>query len=258
MQRLHVLISSGPTREPLDPVRFVSNYSTGYMGALLAAEALRRGHRVTVVTGPAQEPLPKAATRIAVETARQMQAALTRAAPRADAIIMAAAVCDFQARRIAPAKLRRQGSLTVALKPTPDIVRSLPVRAGQARIGFAVETQRVLSAARRKLGQKRLDVVLAQKAQRGGSPFGRRCVQAWLLEKGKPATALGWISKSGVARLLLDKVERLWYGQAALHPAVREQGTNVRGKLNGGRRGTAPVKGRGVLRKAAGLFCAVY
>ena len=210
---LRVLISSGPTREPLDPVRFLSNYSTGFMGAQLAAEALKRGHRVTVVSGPGVEPLPARARVIPVEHASEMERALRQQAPRADAVIMAAAVSDFTPQYRQARKLRRGAPLRLRLKPTPDIIARLPRRRGQIRVGFALETGQVLARAARKLRGKRLDLLLAQDAGASGGPFGRRAVRAWLLERNGTVTALGRRAKRNIARALLDKTESLWYGQ---------------------------------------------
>ncbi len=226
---MRVLISSGPTREPIDPVRFVSNYSTGYMGAQLATEALARGHRVTVVSGPSTEPLPSGAQVIPVERAHEMERALRQRGRRADVIIMAAAVSDFRTARPASTKLprlpaprtsRRSGArqagrryLNLRLQQVPEIVGRLPRRGRQLVAGFALEMHRPLSAARRKLRDKRLDVLLAQDASLG-LPFGRRKVRAWLLERGGEVTRLGELSKTRVARALLDKLEALWYGQS--------------------------------------------
>jgi phosphopantothenoylcysteine decarboxylase/phosphopantothenate--cysteine ligase len=180
--RLRVLISAGPTREPIDPVRFLSNESTGYMGARLAAEALARGHRVTVVHGPIAEPLPHGIRREAVVTSADLEQALRRHAPEADVVIMAAAVADFRPARVAAAKLPRRGRLTLRLRATPDLIGRLPRRPGQLVVGFALETGRALSRARRKLAEKRLDLLVAQQAN-GTSPFGRRRVKAWLLAR---------------------------------------------------------------------------
>jgi len=212
-----VVISSGPTREPVDAVRYLSNYSTGAMGRALAAEALRRGHRVTVVSGPAAEPLPRGARVIRVERAAEMAAALRRVLRRADALMMAAAVADYTPVRRATGKVPRARRLVLALRGTPDIVAGLPRRAGQVFVGFALERPPVVPRAAAKLRRKRLDLVLAQQlpaAARGSAPFGRRRVRAWLLA---PAAAgrllvqpLGRVTKARVASVLLDKVERLW------------------------------------------------
>ena len=210
---LRILISSGPTREAIDPVRFISNYSTGYMGAQLAREALARGHQVTVVSGPAQEPLPSGASVVPVESAQQMEQALRRHAPGSDVVIMAAAVSDFRLRRRAGSKLPRRGRLTLALEATPDLIGRLPRRPGQVRVGFAVESKPVLERAARKLRRKRLDLLVAQHLEESGMPFGQRAVRAWLLAPHQRPASLGTRSKSRVARALLDKIEGLWYGQ---------------------------------------------
>ena len=213
MRRRRVLISAGPTREWLDPVRYLSNASTGYLGARLAAEALARGHRVTVVYGPASEPLPRGARVVPVTDSRQMERAMRREARTADAVIMAAAVADFRPAHRSRTKLARRGTVRLRLEATPDIVARLPRRPGQVVAGFALETGRVVPRAGRKLRDKRLDVIVAQDAA-AGSPFGRRPVRAWLLERGGVVTGLGRVGKPVIARALLDKVEALWYVQS--------------------------------------------
>lgn len=215
-RRLRVLISAGATRERIDPVRFLSNDSTGYMGSRLAAEALRRGHRVTVVSGAVQEPMPRGARVLRVENARQMEAMMRRCAASADAVIMAAAVSDFRPATVRRAKLPRRRRLTLRLEATPDIIARIPQRRGQVRAGFAIESGAVVPRARRKLAAKRLDVLLAQRLNGHGEPFGRRAVSAWLLSRDGAAKALGRISKPAAARRILDKVEALWYGQQRL------------------------------------------
>ena len=212
MRRRRVLISAGPTREWLDPVRYLSNESTGYLGARLAAEALARGHRVTVVCGPVSEPLPRGARVVPVTDSRQMERAMRREARGADAVIMAAAVADFRPARPSRTKLARRGILRLRLEATPDIVARLPRRPGQVVAGFALEIGRVLPRADRKLREKRLDLIVAQDAA-AGSPFGRRTMRAWLLGRDGSVTGLGRVAKPAIARALLDKVEALWYGQ---------------------------------------------
>jgi phosphopantothenoylcysteine decarboxylase/phosphopantothenate--cysteine ligase len=210
---LRILISAGPTREPLDPVRFISNHSTGYMGAQVAAAALARGHRVTLVSGPTTEPAPRAARVIRVERADQMQQAMRRASPRADAIIMAAAVGDFRLAHPVARKVPRRARWRLQLQATPDIIGRLPRRRGQVLVGFALETAHVLARAQQKLRAKRLDLLIAQVLNGHGAPFGRRRVRAWVLTRGGSVEPLGVVSKTRVAAALLDKVEALWYGQ---------------------------------------------
>ena len=223
MRPLRVLISSGPTREPIDPVRYLSNYSTGYMGAVLAGQALKRGHRVTVVSGPSCEPLPTGTRTIPVERASQMADALRREAPRADVVIMAAAVTDFQPRVRVAQKLPRRSRATLRLRATPDLIEQLPRYPRQVRVGFAVESGAVIPRARRKLQAKRLDLLVAQRIQPWSgssdpvtpSPFGRHPVEAWIVARAG-TTRLGMVPKPRLARALLDKAEALWYGQPRL------------------------------------------
>jgi phosphopantothenoylcysteine decarboxylase/phosphopantothenate--cysteine ligase len=205
-------------------VRFISNYSTGYMGAQVAREALARGHRVTVVSGPTSERPPSGARVIGVERADEMQRALRRQAAHADVIIMAAAVADFRPARPAAQKVPRAGRWRLELEATPDIIGRLPRRRGQVVAGFALETDRVLERAREKLRAKRLDVLLAQRVRRRsaamnghGEPFGRRPVRAWLLSRDGAVVSLGVVPKRTIAGALLDKLEALWYGQHMMH-----------------------------------------
>ena len=217
---LRLLISAGPTREPLDPVRFLSNYSTGVMGACLAQEALTRGHRVTLVSGPTGLVPPQGLRVIWVERARQMQRALQQEFPKADALIMAAAVCDFEAERPRPAKLSRRGRLRLRFKATPDIIGTLPRRPGQLVVGFALETSAALGHARAKLKAKRLDLIVGQ-TMNGPSPFGHRRGRAFLLDVGGQRKPLGTVSKPRLARAILDELEQLWYGDRTIRRGVR-------------------------------------
>ena len=216
-RRLRVLIASGPTREPIDPVRFLSNYSTGLMGRCLAVEALRRGHRVRVVSGPTSVPLPRGARVVWVEQAQQMQQALRTQARWADALIMAAAVCDFKPIVRRATKLPRRGRLRLALQATPDIVGSLPRRAGQVRVGFALETgpfARATARSAAKLMAKRLDLIVGE-TMNGQTPFGKHPVQAFLVHRTGEMRRLGMVSKPRLAHAILDEVERLWKNQRA-------------------------------------------
>lgn len=183
------------------------------MGARLAAEALARGHRVTVVAGPISERLPARARVIRVERADEMARALRRQAPRADAILMAAAVADFRAGRPAAKKTARRGRLRLELAATPDIIGSLPRRRGQVVVGFALETGRVVARAKQKLREKRLDLVLAQQANSTGAPFGRQAIRAWLLSHDGIVKDFVTASKTTVARRLFDVIEALWHSK---------------------------------------------
>lgn len=169
-----VVVAAGPTREPLDPVRFLSNRSSGRMGFALAAAAASRGAKVTLVAGPVSLTAPPGVERVDIETAEQMRAAVTDAAATADLVIMAAAVADFRPRSVAEQKLKkRQGVPVVELEPTIDILSELArVAPGAVRVGFAAETTGVEAAARDKLVRKEADWIVANDVGRSDIGFG--------------------------------------------------------------------------------------
>ncbi len=166
---LNVLITAGPTRERLDPVRYLTNRSSGKMGYAVAAAAREAGAHVTMVSGPVQLPTPAGVTRINVESAREMYAAVHRHAGEADVFIAAAAVADFQPVTVAKQKIKKQGaSLKLDLEPAPDIVKSVAEMAKRPFVvGFAAETDDVEDNARAKLKRKKLDMVAANQVGDG-------------------------------------------------------------------------------------------
>jgi len=171
-----VLITSGPTREPLDPVRFLTNASSGRMGRALALAALRRGARVTVISGPCPTPLPRGARVVPVGTALQMRRETLRRWRRADLVIGAAAVGDWRFERVRRSKVKRKGAMTVRLVPNPDIlaeVGSRRARGSPALVGFALETGNEAANAADKLRRKKLDLIVSNGPSSLGSGSGR-------------------------------------------------------------------------------------
>jgi phosphopantothenoylcysteine decarboxylase / phosphopantothenate---cysteine ligase len=160
---LNVLITAGPTRERLDPVRYLTNRSSGKMGFAVAVAAREAGAHVTLVTGPVQLPTPAGVTRISVESAREMYAAVHRHIDKADVFIAAAAVADFQPVTVAKQKIKKQGGMVkLELEPAPDIVKSVADMSKRPLVvGFAAETNDVEANARLKLKRKRLDMIAA-------------------------------------------------------------------------------------------------
>jgi phosphopantothenoylcysteine decarboxylase/phosphopantothenate--cysteine ligase len=160
---LNVLITAGPTRERLDPVRYLTNRSSGKMGFAVATAAREAGAHVTMVSGPVQLETPTGVTRINVESARDMYAAVHRHIAEADIFIAAAAVADFQPATIAKQKIKKQGeSVKLDLEPAPDIVKSVADMAKRPFVvGFAAETNDVEDNARSKLKRKKLDMIAA-------------------------------------------------------------------------------------------------
>jgi phosphopantothenoylcysteine decarboxylase / phosphopantothenate---cysteine ligase len=160
---LNILITAGPTRERLDPVRYLTNRSSGKMGFAVAAAAREAGAHVTLVTGPVQLPTPVGITRINVESARDMYAAVHRQVADADVFIAAAAVADFQPVSVAKHKIKKQGvAVKLDLEPAPDIIKSVADMAKRPFVvGFAAETDDVEDNARSKLKRKKLDMIAA-------------------------------------------------------------------------------------------------
>ncbi|HSZ59184.1 MAG TPA: phosphopantothenoylcysteine decarboxylase [Tepidisphaeraceae bacterium] len=159
---MDVLITAGPTREPIDPVRYIGNRSSGRMGAALVSGALAAGHRVTVILGPVAFAFPAGVRRIDVETAAQMHDAVLREFPSHDLLIMAAAVADYRPIHVHSDKLGREGALTIECEATPDIVATAAKikRPGQRIIGFSLESEGNLARARQKLARKNLDLIV--------------------------------------------------------------------------------------------------
>ncbi len=173
--RRRLLISAGPTRERLDPVRFLSNRSTGKMGYALAEAGVISGFDVVLVSGPVALPVPAGVRCIAVESAAEMAAAIHAEAPLADMIIMAAAVADYRPKEVCDHKLKKtNGDLTITLERTEDILATLgrDKRLGQILIGFAAETDDLLSNAAAKLQKKNLDWIAANDVSRFDIGFG--------------------------------------------------------------------------------------
>lgn len=167
-----VLITAGPTREKIDPVRYISNRSSGRMGYAIAEAAARRGARVLLVTGPAAIAPPANAELTQVETAEQMRDAVLRLLPESTIVIKTAAVADYRPKLQADQKIKRKGPLTLELEPTSDILAELSrKKTSQLIIGFAAETENVLENARKKLGAKALDAIVVNDVSRDGVGF---------------------------------------------------------------------------------------
>lgn len=172
----HVVVTSGPTHEPIDPVRYISNHSSGKQGHAIAAAAAAAGARVTLVTGPVGIADPAGVSVVRIDTARQMLAAVEAALP-ADIAVFAAAVADWRVADVAPAKLKKgaSGPPSLAFVENPDILASIAKRTKDRPplvIGFAAETERVVENARQKLARKGCDLVVANDVSAGTGTFG--------------------------------------------------------------------------------------
>jgi phosphopantothenoylcysteine decarboxylase / phosphopantothenate---cysteine ligase len=202
-----VVVTAGPTREPIDPVRFISNPSTGKMGYAVAAVAARRGGDVTLVSGPAALPDPPAVKVVRVETAEQMARAVDEAGAF-DLFVGAAAVSDYRPRSVAAHKLKKgEGEETLVLARTPDILAGLGARLAGKRdapvlVGFAAETDEVIARAREKLKTKRCDLVVANRVGQPGAGFASDTNRVALVSATELAEIEG--TKERIAETILD------------------------------------------------------
>jgi phosphopantothenoylcysteine decarboxylase/phosphopantothenate--cysteine ligase len=205
-----VLVTAGPTREHLDPVRVITNPSSGRMGYALAEAALARGAEVLLVVGPTELPLPTGATAHRVETTAEMQRAVQTLVKRADVLLMAAAPADYRPASAAPAKrARAAGDLAVNLEPTPDILASLERPPHCIIVGFALEAGGDgVAQARRKLQDKALDLAILNDALEPGAGFEVATNRVTIVRKSGAPTELPLLSKRDVAERILDEVEQ--------------------------------------------------
>ncbi len=206
-----VLVTAGPTREHLDPVRFLSNPSSGKMGYELAREALARGAKTILVSGPTSLLTPCGARTEMVVTAAEMERAVLKAFPKADIVLMAAAVSDFRFRDICKRKAAKDeiGS-TLAIEKTTDILALLggKKKPGQLLIGFAAETHDVVAHARRKMAAKKADLMVAN-AVGDGQAFGTDTNAVRIIAAAGPIQESGLLSKREVSRVIFDRIEAL-------------------------------------------------
>ena len=219
---LHVVVSAGGTREPIDAVRVIANRSSGKQGYAIAAEAVARGARVTLVS-TVELAAPPGATVVAVETAAQMQAALTTVAPGADVVVMAAAVADFRPVAAADGKIKKdQGVPQLLLEATPDILAGLgavkPLR--QTLVGFAAETSDLLANAAAKLQRKNLDLIVANDVGAPGVGFQHDTNAVTLLRADGTAHMVALTDKRAVAKAVLDTVVQIRVGTDPSQPTL--------------------------------------
>ena len=211
-----VVVTAGPTREPIDPVRYISNRSSGRMGYALASAAARRGAHVTLVSGPTALTPPPAATFVPVQTAEEMREAVLQHAGVAGIVIKAAAVADYRVRRPAEQKIKGKRDLMLDLTPNPDILAEVAARStGAFIVGFAAETNDVVANARAKLEAKGIDLLVANDVSRRDIGFDAEDNEVLLIDRWGGSRALPRMAKSAVAEAILDAILAL----RAAHPA---------------------------------------
>jgi phosphopantothenoylcysteine decarboxylase / phosphopantothenate---cysteine ligase len=204
-----VLITAGPTREKIDPVRYLTNRSSGRMGYALAEATLRRGARVLLVSGPTTITPPGAAELTWIESAAEMRDAVLKLLPEASIVIKTAAVSDFRPKLAAEQKLKRKGPMQLELEPTPDILQEISARrTSQIIVGFAAETENVLENARQKLMKKNLDAVVVNDVSREGVGFDSDRNAVTIITH-DAVVEVAETTKLEVAQKVLDQVVRL-------------------------------------------------
>ena len=202
-----LLVTAGPTREPIDPVRYISNRSSGKMGYGLATAALRRGAEVILVSGPTVLTPPPGAVFVPVQTAEEMREAVLHHLERATIVIKAAAVADYRARQTATTKIKGKRDLTLELTPNADILAEVAARHTSAFVvGFAAETHDVAANAREKLERKGIDLLVANDVSQQGIGFDAEDNEVLLLDRWGGARPLPRMPKSDVADAILSHV----------------------------------------------------
>ncbi|HNV63780.1 MAG TPA: bifunctional phosphopantothenoylcysteine decarboxylase/phosphopantothenate--cysteine ligase CoaBC [Smithellaceae bacterium] len=206
-----VLITAGPTQEPLDPVRFITNLSSGKMGYALATAARRRGAEVTLISGPTFLSPPKVEKIINVRTAREMHKAVMENYKKAKIIIKAAAVADYRPKEISGQKLKKtKESLTVEMKTNPDIIEEIGKnKEGRIVVGFAMETQNLLANAREKLKKKNMDLIVANDVCKEGAGFQSDTNIVTIIDKKGKTETLKKMTKLEAADEILNRVKIL-------------------------------------------------
>src|ERR1700731_106483 len=204
-----VLITAGPTREKIDPARYLTNRSSGRMGYAVAEAALRRGARVLLVSGPTALTPPGAAELTRVESAEQMRDAALSLLPQSTIVIKTAAVSDYRAKSISGQKIKRKGAMALELEPTVDILKEISARKkSQIIVGFAAETENVLENARQKLAAKQLDAIVVNDVSRDGVGFDSERNQVTIISHDE-VVEVPETTKWEVAQRVLDQVVRI-------------------------------------------------
>ncbi|UED77187.1 bifunctional phosphopantothenoylcysteine decarboxylase/phosphopantothenate--cysteine ligase CoaBC [Brevibacillus sp. DP1.3A] len=204
----HVLITAGPTREKIDPVRYITNHASGKMGYAIAEAARDRGAKVTLISGPTSLARPDGVEFIAVESVQEMFDAVMEQLPDCDIVVKSAAVSDYRPKHVAEHKMKKgDGPLELALEKAPDILKTIgELKTKQFVVGFAAETQNVLQHAQSKLERKNLDMIVANNVLLEGAGMGSDTNIVTLLTRGGEQLALDKLSKRAVADKLFDAV----------------------------------------------------
>ena len=201
-----VLVTAGPTRERIDPVRFISNHSTGTFGYAIAKEAKDRGCRVILVTGPVSIEPPSGVKTIEIDSATEMLKAVSMWSEKADYIFMAAAVSDWRAANPSKTKIKKgKKEFLLKLKENPDILKVIGKKKNCRLVGFALETGNLAGNAARKLKSKNLDIIVANKLTKGSKLFGDNKIDILIMDRYGGRDLYKSLPKNRLAKIILDK-----------------------------------------------------
>ena len=207
-----ILITAGPTIEPIDPVRYISNYSTGRMGYEIAIVAKKRNYNVVLINGPTSLDAPKGIKSISVKTALDMRRKVLKFFRRADYVVMAAAVSDFRPAAVSKNKIKKISKKAFSLKliRNPDILSELGrVKGRRILVGYSLETDKPIKNAEEKLKSKNLDIIVVNKIGKRCNPFGPGIKDIAIIDRRGEISAIRAASKRGIAEVLLDKIESI-------------------------------------------------
>ncbi|MGB2630390.1 MAG: phosphopantothenoylcysteine decarboxylase [Candidatus Omnitrophota bacterium] len=206
-----ILITAGPTIEPLDPVRFISNHSTGLMGYEIAGKAKEKGYEVCLITGPTSLSFPEGVDIVKVDTACEMRDRVFEQIESCRCLIMAAAVCDFRPREKKKQKIKKREEMTLELVKNPDILEEIGEKDNLVKIGFALETgDEWLEKAKTKLQTKKLDLIIVNVKTAEMDPFGPGKKDFVLIDKNNNTRELKGVSKEQCAEIIVKEAEKLF------------------------------------------------
>ena len=206
MKGMKVVVTAGPTREPLDPVRYISNYSSGKMGYAIADAARSFGAEVILISGPTQLAVPPGVNMIPVQTATQLQSEVHHHCAGADYLFMVAAVADFRPATFHRQKIKRSGeSMRLILQPNPDILKTLGRQRPKFVVGFALETENLEAKAYDKLRDKKLDMIVANNPTEEGVEFGSDFNKATIIGRGDKPVKLERMTKYDLAVQIVEE-----------------------------------------------------
>lgn len=217
-----ILITAGPTVEAIDPIRFISNRSTGYMGYELARVARVRGHKVTLISGPTKIKPPGGVRFLNADTARQMHEAVHRELRKSWVLLMASAVSDFKPAYPAKHKIKSRKTITLSLVRNPDILQSISKkeRKGKVIVGFSLESSNLIRNSAEKLKKKKLDLIVANAINKSSGPFGKGVKTVYLLDNSGGLKKIEKKTKTAIAGAILDRVIELCYTSVSRRPAI--------------------------------------